>query len=41
MSTGAKNQQVRVINVPSFVETSTIVVVDLKDLSCFPISISL
>lgn len=38
---GAKKQQVRVISVPSFAETSTIVLVDLKDLSCFPISISL
>ncbi|POM59272.1 hypothetical protein PHPALM_32026 [Phytophthora palmivora] len=36
---GSKNQQVRLITVPSFSETSTIVIVDLKDLSCFPITI--
>lgn len=29
----------RLITVPSFSETSTIVLVDLKDLSCFPITI--
>ncbi|EEY66620.1 DNA polymerase alpha/epsilon subunit B, putative [Phytophthora infestans T30-4] len=36
---GGKDQQVRLITVPSFSETSTIVIVDLKDLSCFPITI--
>ncbi|KAL4139690.1 hypothetical protein KRP22_003344 [Phytophthora ramorum] len=36
---GAKDQQVRLITVPSFSETGTIVLVDLKDLSCFPITI--
>ncbi|KAG1686961.1 hypothetical protein DVH05_005788 [Phytophthora capsici] len=36
---GTKDQQVRLITVPSFSETSTIVIVDLKDLSCFPIEI--
>ncbi|KAE9176898.1 hypothetical protein PF004_g25930 [Phytophthora fragariae] len=36
---GDKDQQVRLITVPSFSETSTIVLVDLKDLSCFPITI--
>ncbi|KAG7399385.1 DNA polymerase delta subunit 2 [Phytophthora boehmeriae] len=36
---GAKGQEVRLVTVPSFSETSTIVLVDLKDLSCFPITI--
>ncbi|KAF4316232.1 hypothetical protein BBO99_00007543 [Phytophthora kernoviae] len=36
---GAKGQEVRLITVPSFSESSTIVLVDLKDLSCFPITI--
>eukprot|EP00644_Phytophthora_capsici_P013293 jgi/Phyca11/100718/e_gw1.5.284.1 len=36
---GTNDQQVRLITVPSFSETSTIVIVDLKDLSCFPIEI--
>ncbi|KAG7381348.1 DNA polymerase delta subunit 2 [Phytophthora pseudosyringae] len=36
---GANGQQVRLITVPSFSETSTIVIVDLKDLSCFPIKV--
>ncbi|CAH0478164.1 unnamed protein product [Peronospora belbahrii] len=36
---GAQDQQVRLITVPAFCETSTIVLVDLKDLSCFPITI--
>jgi DNA polymerase delta subunit 2 len=37
--TGPKDQQVRLLTVPSFSETATIVLVDLKDLSCFPITI--
>lgn len=37
---GGKGQHVRVITVPSFAETATIVLVDLKDLSCFPITIA-
>uniref|UniRef100_A0AAV1UYL9 DNA polymerase delta subunit 2 n=1 Tax=Peronospora matthiolae TaxID=2874970 RepID=A0AAV1UYL9_9STRA len=36
---GEKGQVVRLVTVPSFCETSTIVLVDLKDLSCFPITI--
>lgn len=36
---GPNGQRVRLITVPSFSETSTIVIVDLKDLSCFPITI--
>ncbi|KAL7693997.1 putative DNA polymerase alpha/epsilon, subunit B, DNA polymerase delta/II small subunit family [Plasmopara halstedii] len=36
---GLNGQQVRLITVPSFSETSTIVLVDLKDLSSFPIKI--
>ncbi|KAJ0398748.1 hypothetical protein P43SY_009816 [Pythium insidiosum] len=38
---GPNGQRVRVVLVPSFAETSTVVLVDLQDLSCFPISISL
>ncbi|CAI5741317.1 unnamed protein product [Peronospora destructor] len=34
---GAQGQKVRLITVPAFCETSTIVLVDLKNLSCFPI----
>ncbi|TYZ66095.1 hypothetical protein PybrP1_013019, partial [[Pythium] brassicae (nom. inval.)] len=33
LATGSQNEQVRLISVPSFAETSTIVLVDLKDLS--------
>ncbi|RLN93853.1 hypothetical protein BBJ28_00002408 [Nothophytophthora sp. Chile5] len=36
---GANGQEVRLITVPSFAETSTIVLLDLKDLSCFPMTI--
>ncbi|TMW69539.1 hypothetical protein Poli38472_001695 [Pythium oligandrum] len=38
---GPNGQSVRLVLVPSFNETSTVVLVDLKDLSCFPISIDL
>ncbi|CAH0486095.1 unnamed protein product [Peronospora farinosa] len=36
---GIQGQKVRLITVPAFCETSTIVLVDLKNLSCFPITI--
>lgn len=35
-----KGQSVRVVTVPSFAETATVVLVDLKDLSCFPVTIA-
>jgi DNA polymerase delta subunit 2 len=35
---GAKGQQIQLISIPSFDKTSTIVLVDLKDLSCFPLT---
>lgn len=35
-----KGQHVRLVSIPSFAETATIVLVDLKDLSCFPITIA-
>jgi hypothetical protein len=38
---GPKGQSVQLVLVPSFAETSTIVLVDLKDLSSFPITIDL
>ncbi|CAI5732082.1 unnamed protein product [Hyaloperonospora brassicae] len=38
---GENGQEVRLVTVPSFCETSTIVLVDLKDLSCFPITIEI
>lgn len=36
---GTNGQQVRLITVPAFSKSATIVLVDLKDLSCFPITI--
>jgi DNA polymerase delta subunit 2 len=35
---GASGQRVRVVLVPSFAETGTIVLVNLADLSCHPIT---
>ncbi|DBA01625.1 TPA: hypothetical protein N0F65_011381 [Lagenidium giganteum] len=40
MFTDSTGRSTRLITVPSFAETGTIVLVDLKDLSCFPITLA-